>query len=516
VIPGKVYSFDETLAIVWRRRWQILIPCLLAVAGAAAVAARLPDRYRSETLIMVVPQRIPEEYVRPTVTARIEDRLQSIRQFLLSRSTLERIILEFDLYKNERQQLAMEDVVARIRDDIDIQLDRGEAFRVIYEADQPSTAQKVTARLASLISEENARDRQGLATDTSEFLESELKDAERRLAEQERKLAAFRQENAGELPDQLGSIMQAIQNRQLQLQSLSDSLARDKSEKLLAERLRADLSAAAAVPDTVPPAPAYGSIDTAPALVQLEAARAELRRLLLNRTQDHPDIRAAQRRVDALELRVKEEAERATGAQAPSATEIARMNRLKELDAQILNLERQVTHKETTEKQIQEEIRMYQGRAEAVPLRESQLAALTRGHETLQQTYRELLQKREDSKIAANLERRRAGEQFNILDPAGLPERPFSPNRPLILLIGSLIGLTLGVSLAAFQEFRDASLRTEVDVQLALDLPVLAVVPVLQSLSERARARRLGRTVVLAAGVAIVVLGLVFSLRFDR
>lgn len=516
MVPGKDYSPDEILAIAWRRRWQLLVPCLVVALGAAAVAYMLPDRFRSETLIMIVPQRIPEEYVRPTVTAKIEERVQSIRNFLMSRSTLERTILELDLYKAERNDRVMEDVVAGMRGHIFLDIDRADSFRLTYEADDPVTAQKVAARLTNLIIEASAKDRQGLAIDTSDFLESELGAAEHRLAEQERKLAAFRREHSGELPEQLGSIVQAIQNRQIQLQNLSDSLARDRSEKLLAERLRGDMSTPSTSQDDAQgPRVTPGTPDTMSAVSQLDAARAELRRLELTRTPDHPDIRAAKRRVEALEKQVKEEAAVASGSRPVSAAELARLNRLRELEAQILNLDRQISHKEATERQLHEEIRGYQARSEAVPLRESQLTALNRGYETLQQTYQGLLKKKEDSKIAENLERRRAGEQFNILDPAGLPERPFSPNRPLILLVGLAAGMALGATFAAVLEFRDRSLRSETDVHLTLQLPVLAVLPVLETVEEQARTRRLRLTASIAAGLLLVIVGVMVALRLE-
>jgi polysaccharide chain length determinant protein (PEP-CTERM system associated) len=431
---------------------------------------------------------------------------------LLSRSTIERLIQELDLYPEDRRLKPLEEIVAAMRRRITVSLDQGEVFRISYESDDPEVAQKVTARLASLLNEENARDRQGLATDTSAFLEEELKTAEGRLVEQERSLARFRREHAGELPDQMPSIMQAIQNRQLQQQSLTESLARDRSERLLVERQRADLAATT----VVDPVPAAGvsaaALDTLPASVQLDAARAELERLELSRTPKHPDVRAARRKVESLKVRAKEEAEarvraaesRADKPPALSAAEVNRANRASELEAQILNLERQIAAKEDMQKRLEGEIHTYQSKAETVPLRESQLAALTRGYETLQQTYQALLRKKQDSEMAANLERRRAGEQFSIVDPAGLPERPYWPNRLQIIAIGLAAGLGLGACLAFLLEYRDTTMRTETDVVAALDLPLVALIPDMQSSAERARARRARVRVELAAVVIAV------------
>ncbi len=131
----------------------------------------MPNRYRSETLILVVPQRVPESYVKSTVTARIEDRLQSISQQILSRTRLERIIQDFNLYATERRAGVMEDIVEQMRRDIDVQIVKGDAFRVSYTGDDPRTVMQVTERLASLFIEENLRDRAVLAEDSYQFLD---------------------------------------------------------------------------------------------------------------------------------------------------------------------------------------------------------------------------------------------------------------------------------------------------------------------------------------------------------
>jgi hypothetical protein len=106
---------------------------------------------------------------------------------------------------------------------------------------------------------------------------------------------------------------------------------------------------------------------------------------------------------------------------------------------------------------------------------------LTRDYETLQTSYKTLLTKRQEAGLAANLERRNIGEQFKVLDPARVPERPFSPNRALIFAGGAGGGLLLGIVLTAFLEYRDSSLKREADVLRLLNLPVLALVPAMAS-----------------------------------
>jgi len=493
---------------LWRQKWLLIVPFLVSATGAILVARRLPSIYRSETLIQVVPQRIPESYVRSTVTTRIEDRLGSIQQMILSRSRLERIILDFNLYPEERKVVVMEDVVARMRDhDVSVRVERGDAFRVSYIARDPRIAQKVTERLGSLFIDENLRDREALAEQTSQFLEGQLDDARRRLLDHEKRLEQFRQSHAGELPSQQQANLQAIQNAQMQLQSLTEGMNRDRERRILLERQLADIDASDAVPLPAPAVPSDPSAATASSADQLDAAIALRRTLLVRFTPDHPDVIAVERRIKGLQQKV--EAERASrktpDAPAPRATtaaEILKENRIRDLKSNLQAVDRDLALKQNSERQLQALIGSYQDKVNAAPKRESELTELTRDYQTIQNIYTGLLEKREASKLAANVERQQIGEQFKILDPARVPERPFSPNRRLIMAAGSAVGLVLGLAVIVLLEYRDGTFKNEEDVHRVLQIPVLALVPLMTSEMER----RLKRRRALLVGFALVVM----------
>jgi capsular polysaccharide biosynthesis protein len=195
----------------------------------------------------------------------------------------------------------------------------------------------------------------------------------------------------------------------------------------------------------------------------------------------------------------------AGGPPPPRATGDAQADaRIAEYQRQIALLVSQILSKQREEQQLKATIGQYQARVEAAPARESELVALTRDYDTLRERYTSLLSKREDAKIAANLERRQIGEQFKVIDAARLPERPESPNRPRLYLMGLLAGIAVGAGLAALLEYRDTSLRTDEDVLATLSLPVLALVPYVTSSAERQRVRK--RRLLLSAGAVAAVL----------
>jgi uncharacterized protein involved in exopolysaccharide biosynthesis len=288
MIPGRRYTPEVVLRILWRRRWVIVLPFVFIAGATAAVSHSLPNRYRSETTILVVPQRIPADYVQPTISVRLEDRLASINQQILSRTRLEQIVREYDLYAQERTSMIMEDVIERMRSrDINIQLssDRRQnsspAFSISYTGGEARTVMRVTERLASLFIEENLRDRTALAEGTNQFLEAQLSDARTRLIEQEKRLEAYRQRHAGELPSQLSTNMQAIQNLQLQIQSITQSISQDRDRSLMLDRQLAEASSAPVAQAPMVNATQEKDAPALSAAQRLEIARAELRALEL-------------------------------------------------------------------------------------------------------------------------------------------------------------------------------------------------------------------------------------------
>jgi polysaccharide chain length determinant protein (PEP-CTERM system associated) len=518
VIPGRKYTPEDILRLAWYHKWLMIAGVVVFASISAVIAKKMPNQYRSETLILVIPQQIPDSYVRSTMTMRIEERLRSLSQEIFSRTRLETVITEFDLYPELRATRPMESVVEHMRTKIQVDTVRDDAFKITYTAGAPRTAMIVTDRLASMFIDENTRDRSVGAENINQFLESQLDDSRRQLIAHEKKLEEFRRRYAGELPSQLQSNLQVIQGMQTQIQNVTESINKDRDRRLVLEKSIGDtLSTDPA--DALPlDGLASGRPDggTAPRTIdQLEQARSELREMELRLRPEHPDVGAKKRLIAELERNVQQERNAAPAAgqtaRPLTAGQLAREARRHQFQTEIEKLDRQTALKEGEVAQLRQSVSDYQRRVEAVPGHESELTDLMRDYETLQKSYTSLLAKKEDSKISANLERQQVSGQFKILDPARLPQKPFSPDRLKIMLAGAGFGLILGVALGAFLEYRDTSLRSEDEILRSLVLPVLAAIPIMTTVGDRGRRRRVvvasvAGTVFTIAGLALVAL----------
>lgn len=529
MLPGKALTPAILFQIARRRVWLIAVPPVVTLFAALLYSANIIDLYQSEMLIAVDPQRVPESYVRSTITLGADRRLEALKVKVLSRSALLDLIERFNLYPRERAVVPIEDVIGRVRTAIGMvmQIPRprwGEepqptAFRVQFTYTDPAVAQKVTSELGQLFVDQNVRDRGAQAGATSRFLDGQLAAARAELEAQERRLEQFRQRHGNALPSQMVSNQQAQASAQMRAQSIVESVARDRDRKMMLERLYREAvhDASVSPPSVVSQRqPAGGEPPPSSARQQLATAKATLATLEQRYTPDHPDVARARRMVRELEPKAAEEATALVATAAAPATSAAsvsagttpegglsaeRRESLRQMRAEIESLDRQIGFKETEEGRVRSEITEYQRRIEAVPGIESEWAALTRDYDTKQTAYKDLLGKSAAAQLATNLEEEDIGERFRIVDAASYPVRPVASKRLMYNAGGCAAGLALGLALALLLELRDKSFRTATDVVDVLALPVLATVPRVQTSVERSRERRL-RVVVSMAGLA--------------
>jgi len=231
-------SPEHYLRLIYHRKFLILGVFVVVSLATAIISHRMADIYMSETLILVDPQKVPESYVKATVTGDIRNRLGTLSQQILSATRLQKIIDTYSLFPEEKKTMAREDLITMMRKNISVNMVGGfgggqdlEAFRITYTGREPRLVAQVTNELASLFIEENLKAREQQASGTSEFLGNQLQETRKALEEQEGKLRDFRLKHIGEMPEQQAADLSIMGQLQSQLQLEGDALNRTEQQK---------------------------------------------------------------------------------------------------------------------------------------------------------------------------------------------------------------------------------------------------------------------------------------------
>jgi polysaccharide chain length determinant protein (PEP-CTERM system associated) len=357
------------------------------------------------------------------------------------------------------------------------------AFKVAYLSNDPILAQKVTSQLTSLFINENLRTRQEQSSQTTAFLTAQLEEAGRRLAEQEAKLKEFKTQYLGQLPEQAQFNVQILSGLQTQLQQETEALGRAKQQSTYYETLRTQLRT-----QEGSTGPSNGAGGVAPLSLDQELARlrAQLAELLSHYTERHPDVRKLKEQIAKLE-KLKEQVEaRNPASPASGADDTLHANSPTgmEVESQLKANKVEIENHQRSIQELQMKIGEYRSRLNMTPMREQQMAALTRDYEQSKKNYEELLAKRDQSGMATDLEKQQQGEQFHVLDPPNLPQKPFSPNRLKLNLIGLVAGLMLGMVALAGTEILDDRIHSKEDLATIVSAPVLSEIPPLPTSAE--------------------------------
>jgi polysaccharide biosynthesis transport protein len=493
------FDLQACLAIVRRRHLHFLIALFAAWLIIWVASWILPARYKSNTLILVEQPTMPKDYVTPNVTDNLQERLESITQQILSRTNLLHIIDEFNLYTRQHAQPTPDEKVERMRKDVEIELvkdtrNQVTAFNVSYSSPNPRLAQQVTSEITNLFINENLEVRQQQSEDTTKFLADHLETARKSLDEQEEKIQEFKGQHVGELPTQLGSNLQILSGLQSQLQGEQDALNTAKQQHVYLETL---VSQYRALHDSPKNSDGTSSMGL-PALDQeLAKLRAELADLQARYTDRHPDVRKlrdqiAQTQKMRDQLAADQRARAAGGSDDPIVTnpDDPQAASVAQLQSQMKANQIEVTDREHSIEMLKAKVAEYQARLNQEPVREQQLADLTRGYEQSKANYDDLLKKKNESAMATSMELLQQGERFRILDPPSLPLKPDFPNRLKFCGIGLGVGLVLGVLVAGGFEMMDDRIHDEKMLQSLLPTAVMSEVPEITSANDLTRQRR--------------------------
>jgi len=519
----KSRGIEEYWGIVRRHRWLILLSIFVCWATVWGIGWLLPATYQSEALILVVDQKVTSELVPPNVSVSLQDQLQSMTQQILSRTQLQGIINRYHLYTKHGGLLAIfepTDPVDQMRKDISITPvevpgRNGDltAFRIYYMGPTPVLAQQVNSELTSAFIDQNMKSQQQLSQSTTSFFDTQLADARAKLEEQGAKVRAFEAQHVGELPNQLQSNVQILSGVQSQLDGTQRALDRAQQQRLYLESIVQQY-------ESVQTDLGNGdSAETPPALdKELKNLRMQLAAARSQYTDNYPDVIALKDQIAKTEkLKKQIEGEIITNQKSGKTSKDSAVSMagagfqngaptpMMQIESQLKANQLEIKGYEQQEKVLAGRVAEYQARLNMTPATEQALADISRGYNESQKNYDSLLAKQSQSQLATSLEQNQQGQQFRLLDPAQLPDKPTSPNHILLSLGGLILGIGVGVGLTVLLELTDARVRSEEDLEGLVAARVLVGIPRISTPKEdhdRIRMRWMGR----AAAVVVVLL----------
>jgi polysaccharide chain length determinant protein (PEP-CTERM system associated) len=489
----------EFLDILRRRKWVILYSVLLIHIGAMVYCILAPDLYQSTMKLLVIPPTVSEGKVQTTVDIGTMDRLKMLEQDILSRARLIGVINELGLFKEESKEISSDALVNRMRKRIEIDTKGKNTFILKFQHKNPEVAMRVTSRLGTFFVEENIRSRESTAQETSKFLADEVQETRKRLEAQEEKLKQYKLQFGGELPQQEQANLMRLQRLQDQIKNNSDAMARLADRKVFLEAQVSSIERNLQGLDNQDPWGSTGSVgQTSPRnlLAELAMRRKNLDELSKKYTPLYPAVVQARWEVEQLEAKIaalrqaakkaKEDISKGTAKPSTSLStpDLDRTNgdteEMRRLRGQIASIDLEVVALKRESAKATRTIDQIQQKVERLPQREQELISLSRDYDNIKKSYEELLKKQLDSQVSQKLEEKQKGEQFQVLEPASLPTRPFKPDRPMVLGLALLASIVVGVGGVFGLEMLDSTLRGSREFKNFFDMPILACLPVIQ------------------------------------
>lgn len=469
-------SIGDFLAILKRRKYWIIVPFVVVTALGVVLGHFVPRTYQSTTTIMVVPQKVPTAYVRPS-TSDVENRLNRIGLEVMNGTGFSRIINSLDLYPELRKKASTAQVVAAMRKDISVSVapdatdHQGNvgAFTISYIGPTPQKTQQATKQIADLFVAENTREGHQRAQGTDAFLSTQVTEAAQQLAAEQAKVQAFKDAHLGSLPEQAQANLGLIAQYQAALQSNSTAIDQASQQRVYLE----------SVLNVTPNGNQESSAPVAltPLQIELSQKQAELHADLLKYTPEHPDVIRLQHDIAALKSQIKLAPKSAASAAFSAVTQANGPSQTDLLRGQLAGLNTEIKARSARQREIEQKISQLQNSMAVVPAVQTEFSSLDSQYQEMQKNYNTLVEKQQEAKMAAQLDENNDSEQFMILQPANLPFKPYRPDPTLLHMGVVLIALLIGFMCGAFAELRDDTIHDADEAAAYLKLPVIVALP---------------------------------------
>jgi polysaccharide chain length determinant protein (PEP-CTERM system associated) len=502
-------ELQDYVKIFIKRKRVIIFSFLFVFLGASVYIVITPKQYKSTTTILITPQKVPEEFVRSTITVGAEDRLPIIEAQVKSRPRVKKVMEELGLYAEARKEGLEDEAVGSMISRIEVGVAQessiggkpqteSDVFSISFLNEDPMLSMLTASRLASLFIEENMKLREKQAVGTSEFLETQLKETKAKLDVQEERVKQYKMRFSGGLPEELSTNLSNLSRLQQRESMIADEIRGLRNGRVMLQTQISMLERGShAVFRDDGKVEVDTSEDSAAAITKdLNEKRNLLTALSAKYTDRYPDVVRLRGEVEELERKLEEiplaarsSGEIGPGGQGKNVKDAGtylpltgrEMEEARLLKTQMSSMDVDIKALNRERESVARKIAAVQAEVDRAPRRGQELITLTRDYENLKKLYNDLQAKKTEADIAQDLEMRMKGAQFQILDPAILPKSPFKPNIRKILALAFLFAGFLGFGGAIGLETIDLSLRGVTDFKHFFDLPILARIPILET-----------------------------------
>jgi protein tyrosine kinase modulator len=472
----------DYMAVVNRRKWWFVGPLALCLLLGAIAVAVWPRTYLSRAAIGMQSPTLSSDLLRGVSSMDPVERQRAIQQLMLSPAVLNRVIREENISPKKPTEQVAASLRENLAQNIEVPLPIGlngrpdpsrgiDLFYLGYTDSDPTRAQRIANRVASVFIEENSKAQTVRAQNTAEMLGQQVAESQAKLITLENQLRAKKQNYVGRLPDQIGANVQMVNGARQQFESVSIQIRAEQDRLAMVEGQLDSMrqgSGAEGMTSTEGAASQAAQKRLDDLQAQLAAARA------LTYTDKHPEIVRLQEEIKQARAEVS-----AAKVQTPS-------NREEMLKADPLYRQR-LTERDTAKLHIKElqasaanaqsQIGAYQSRVEAAPVVEQELTSLQRDYDLEKTRYSDLNTRYQNARSAEDVAKDQGGERFSILYPASRPDTPIEPQPLKIMAIALVLGLALGAGAALGREFLDRAVYDSRALQNEFEVPVLGEIP---------------------------------------
>jgi polysaccharide chain length determinant protein (PEP-CTERM system associated) len=511
----------EYAQILWRRKWMIALPAAAIFFAVAAVVWRLPNVYQSTTLLTVRPSSLTEGIVPQLSEDELTIRINNIAQEVLSRSSLEPMIVNYNLYALERRRgESMEVLVEQMKKkDIQIELNKSRnditnGFQIAFKGPDQFIVQRVASDLASKYVNAQTQISSRTAEQTKEFIDRQVAEAKAELDAIDARRLEYLKSNLANLPSSTTALVQQLSGLYEQQKAYITEIGRlrDQQTMLTTQLGASEKNAVAGIEDVAQtltdPKTTISWADLSKQESQFESEVQAM--LAAGLRPKNPDVLAKQQELKAVQ---KQKQRMLDDWKEKIAERKAQLERRTDPSITTYKTQLQFAQGEIARQQklldeTRGQIADISSRINRVPQAEVGLSTLDREYQTKKSAFDDLLKKQQGADLSAEASKSAQGETITVIDPASLPEKPVAPKRPMLMIFGLALGLGCGLLLAAaFEVPRLMTIQTVEDARHYTSLPVLVSVPELLTAREERR-RKVRRTALAFASVVATVVSI--------